>query len=49
MGLNTGSKLLLKLEDNNFFAMGKKEANKRMTVEDIDIAIEEAVIKNDKY
>ena len=60
MGLNTGSKLILKLEDNNlhiipikkdissFFAMGKKD-NKIMTLEDIDIAIEEAVTNNDKY
>ena len=61
MGLNTGSKLILKLEDNHlhiipikkdvssFFAMGKKDNNTIMTVEDIDMAIEEAVTNNDKY
>ena len=61
MGLNAGSKLILKLEDNNlhiipikkdvssFFAMGKKDNNTIMTVEDIDMAIEEAVTNNDKY
>ena len=61
MGLNTGSKLILKLKDNNlhiipikkdissFFAMGKKDNNTVITVEDIDMAIEEAVTKNDKY
>ena len=61
MGIHTGSKLILKLEDNNlqiipikkdissFFAMGKKDTNKIMTIEDIDNSIEEAVIENEKY
>ena len=61
MGLHTGSKLILKLEDNNlkivpvkkdissFFGMGKKDGVEFKTIEDIDKAIEQAVIENDKY
>lgn len=61
LGLHTGSKLILKLEDNNlqvvpikkdissFFGMGKKEGIQFKTIEDIDKSIEQAVIENDKY
>lgn len=61
LGLHTGSKIILKLEDNNlkivpikkdisyFFGMGKKEGIKFKTIEDIDKSIEQSVIENDKY
>jgi len=61
MGLHEGSKLILKLVDNNlqivpvkkdissFFGMGKKKNNEIMSVKDMDEAIGKAVLKNDKY
>ncbi len=61
LGLHTGSKLMLKLKDNNlqvvpikkdisaFFGMGKKEGVQFENIEDIDKSIEQAVIENDKY
>jgi AbrB family looped-hinge helix DNA binding protein len=61
LGLHTGSKLILKLEDNNlqvvpikkdissFFGMGKKKGIQFETIEDINKSIEQAVIENDKY
>jgi len=61
MGLHTGSKLILKLDNNHlevipvkkdiscFFGMGKKESVSFKEVGDIDQAIEKSVLDNDKY
>lgn len=61
LGLHTGSKLMLKVDNNHLevipvkkdisclFGMGKKEGVEFKTIEDIDKAIEESVIQNDKY
>jgi AbrB family looped-hinge helix DNA binding protein len=60
MGLHTGSKLLLKLVNNNlqvvplkndiskFFGMGKRIGEKTMSITDIDDCIIKAVVNNDR-
>jgi AbrB family looped-hinge helix DNA binding protein len=61
MGLHYGSELTLKLNNHclevsskkydisSFIGMGKKESQKKMSLNDIDLAIAEAVTTNDKY
>jgi AbrB family looped-hinge helix DNA binding protein len=61
MGLHSGSEVTLKLNNNcleislkkfnitDFIGMGKKTSQQKMSIEDIDLAIAKAVIKNDKY